>query len=109
MVCGANVLKANATADRCASDLQKADDVVLFGGELWDQKADRMYVYDDLYRYSPAKDKWTHIRSPGPHPRSACAAAVHRGCLYVFGGEFTSPKQEKFRHFRCGTRRGAYV
>ena len=90
-----------ATRQHLSSLLQRNEEVVMFGGELWDQKADKMYCYDDIYKFNPAKQRWTHIRSAGPHPRSACAGAVHKDCLYIFGGEFTSPNQEKFRHFRC--------
>lgn len=79
---------------------QKAEEIVMFGGELFDQKADRVYMYGDIFLFNPAKERWTHVESKGPHPRSACAAAVHKKCLYIFGGEFTSPNQEKFRHFR---------
>jgi N-acetylneuraminic acid mutarotase len=81
--------------------LQKNEEIVLFGGELWDQAANKVYVYDDVYKFNPAKERWARIVSPGPHPRSACASAVYKGCLYIFGGEFTSPNQNKFRHFRC--------
>ena len=73
---------------------------MLFGGELWDQAKNKTYVYDELYKFNPAKERWTQIRAPGPHPRSACASAVHKNCLYISGGEFTSPNQAKFKHFR---------
>lgn len=76
----------------------------MFGGEMLDAKTDKLYMYDDLYKYNVAKDKWTHIKCPGPHPRSSCCAAVHRGFLYIFGGEFTSLNQNKFKHFRCAPR-----
>ena len=81
--------------------MQKTDEIILFGGELWDQATGKVAVYSDIYKYSPAKNRWTHIVASGPQPRSACAGAVHKGGLYVFGGEFTSPNQEKFKHFRC--------
>jgi N-acetylneuraminic acid mutarotase len=84
-----------------AGTLQKNEEIVLFGGELWSQDTHKVHVYDDVYTFNPTKERWTHIRSRGPHPRSACAGAIHKNCLYVFGGEFTSPNQEKFRHFRC--------
>lgn len=51
-------------------------------------------MYNDLYRFSCDKRKWTRITTPsGPAPRSAHQGAVYKGCLYVFGGEFTSPNQ----------------
>ena len=80
--------------------LQRSEEIVQFGGELWDEKTGKVAVYDDIFTFSPAKQRWTHVRSKGPHPRSACAGAVHKGFLYIFGGEFTSPNQAKFKHFR---------
>lgn len=74
---------------------------MLFGGECWDKATGKIHVYGDIYTYETVKQKWTHVKSPGPQPRSACSAAVHKGHLYMFGGEFTSPNQQKFKHFRC--------
>lgn len=37
-----------------------------------------------------------------PAPRSAHQAVIHKGMMYVFGGEFTSPNQERFHHFKVG-------
>jgi hypothetical protein len=37
-----------------------------------------------------------------PSPRCAHQAVVYKGCMYVFGGEFSSPNQERFMHFRWG-------
>lgn len=49
----------------------------------------------------PLQDTWTLVRAPNaPPPRSAHQAAIHKNYLYVFGGEFTSPNQEKFHHYR---------
>jgi N-acetylneuraminic acid mutarotase len=84
----------------CYAVLQKGGGLLQFGGEHWDRKVDRVAMFSDIYLYYPAKDSWTRVDSPGPHPRSACAGALHKGCLYMFGGEFTSPNQAKFRHFR---------
>lgn len=58
-------------------------------------------MYSDLYRFNCDKRKWTRIISPsGPTPRSAHQAVVHKSCLFVFGGEFTSPNQYKFHHYK---------
>lgn len=35
-----------------------------------------------------------------PAPRSAHQAAIVKSSMYVFGGEFTSPNQERFHHFK---------
>jgi hypothetical protein len=37
-------------------------------------------------------------RLPRVHP--AAQAWVHRGFYYIFGGEFTSPNQERFHHYK---------
>lgn len=80
--------------------LQRKDEILLFGGECWDKATGKVYVYGDMFTYNTSKSKWANIDSPGPQPRSACGAAVHKGHLYMFGGEFTSPNQQKFKHFR---------
>lgn len=83
--------------------MQRKDEIVLFGGELWNRATDKVEVYSDLFTYNTAKGQWTQIKSKGPHPRSASCGAVHKDQLYIFGGEFTSPNQEKFKHFRHAT------
>jgi hypothetical protein len=35
-----------------------------------------------------------------PTPRCAHQAFLHKAFMYVWGGEFSSPNQEKFMHFR---------
>ncbi|KAK9845440.1 hypothetical protein WJX81_006475 [Elliptochloris bilobata] len=77
------------------------DDILLFGGEYYDSKADKMRCYNDIFIYSPRKDRWTQVISPGgPAPRSSHQAAVHRGFLYMFGGELMSPNQQSFKHYQ---------
>ena len=45
--------------------LQKdAVDILLFGGEYYDGRNDKMRVYNDIYVYHPDKGSWTHIISP---------------------------------------------
>jgi hypothetical protein len=38
-----------------------------------------------------------------PSPRCAHQAFIHKGSMYIWGGEFSSPNQERFMHFRWGT------
>ena len=38
--------------------------ILLFGGEYFDGKSDKMRVYNDLYVYHPEKGSWSQIRSP---------------------------------------------
>lgn len=40
---------------------------------------------------------------PSPQPRSSHQAVMYQGHMYVFGGEFTSPNQEKFKTYRYDT------
>lgn len=38
-----------------------------------------------------------------PAPRCAHQAVVYKNFMYVFGGEITSPNQERFHHYKvCG-------
>ena len=54
-----------------------------------------------MYRYDVDRNSWSRVTSPNsPPPRSAHQAVAHKGYVYVFGGEFTSPNQEKFHHYR---------
>ena len=39
-------------------------DILMFGGEYWDGKQDKMHVYNDLFLYSTAKGTWKQIISP---------------------------------------------
>mmetsp|Transcript_19719 Transcript_19719/g.59590 ORF Transcript_19719/g.59590 Transcript_19719/m.59590 type:complete len:540 (-) Transcript_19719:140-1759(-) len=79
--------------------------LLLYGGELYDGNHgganDRTYVYGDIHHYDVAKDQWRKVISPkGPAPRSSAQAVVHRGYMYVFGGEVCSPSGLNFRHHR---------
>ena len=38
--------------------------ILLFGGEYYDGKSDKMRVYNDLYVYHPEKGSWSQVRSP---------------------------------------------
>ncbi|PKI66613.1 hypothetical protein CRG98_012955 [Punica granatum] len=59
------------------------------------------FVYGDLYRYDVEKKEWKLISSPNsPPPRSAHQAIAWKNYLYIFGGEFTSPNQERFHHYK---------
>lgn len=39
-------------------------DILMFGGEFYDGKADKMYVNNDLLLYNTAKGTWKQIASP---------------------------------------------
>ncbi|GBG00053.1 hypothetical protein Rsub_12797 [Raphidocelis subcapitata] len=79
----------------------KATELVLFGGEVTDLNSGKVLVNADLYRFDCDKAKWTRVHAPSsPSPRCAHQAVVYKGCMYIFGGEFSSPNQERFMHFR---------
>ncbi|KAG5148667.1 hypothetical protein JHK82_015548 [Glycine max] len=59
------------------------------------------FVYGDLFRYDVEKLEWKLVSSPNsPPPRSAHQAVAWKNYVYIFGGEFTSPNQERFHHYK---------
>ncbi|XP_051148129.1 LOW QUALITY PROTEIN: uncharacterized protein LOC127263167 [Andrographis paniculata] len=77
----------------------KETELILYGGEFYNGK--KTYVYGNLYRYDVDKQEWKHISSPNsPPPRSAHQAVAWKNYLYIYGGEFTSPNQERFHHYK---------
>lgn len=80
---------------------QKENELILFGGEWYDGERDRTHVYADLFVLDVEKVAWRRIVSPkGPLPRSSHQSVMTKYHMYVFGGEFTSLNQEKFRHYK---------
>ncbi|KAE8258752.1 hypothetical protein A4X13_0g1476 [Tilletia indica] len=90
--------RANATFTACPN----GNDLWLMGGEYFD--GDRANFYADVYRYSPDKNEWRSYSSPNqPGPRSAhqvVATPQAGGLLWLFGGEFASPRMTSFHHYR---------
>nr|XP_048330383.1 kelch domain-containing protein 4 isoform X2 [Ziziphus jujuba var. spinosa] len=77
----------------------KDTELILYGGEFYN--GNKTFVYGDLYRYDSEKQEWKLISSPNsPPPRSAHQAVAWKNYLYIFGGEFTSPNQERFHHYK---------
>ncbi|XP_024025027.1 kelch domain-containing protein 4 [Morus notabilis] len=77
----------------------KETELILYGGEFYN--GNKTFVYGDLYRYDIEKQEWKLISSPNsPPPRSAHQAVAWKNYLYIFGGEFTSPNQERFHHYK---------
>ncbi|KAL6997038.1 hypothetical protein U1Q18_007161 [Sarracenia purpurea var. burkii] len=77
----------------------KDTELILYGGEFYN--GNKTFVYGDLYRYEVEKQEWKLISSPNsPPPRSAHQAVAWKNYLYIFGGEFTSPNQERFHHYK---------
>uniref|UniRef100_A0A1B0AR69 Kelch domain-containing protein 4 n=1 Tax=Glossina palpalis gambiensis TaxID=67801 RepID=A0A1B0AR69_9MUSC len=78
------------------------EELILFGGEFYNGQ--RVCVYNDLFFYNVNKNEWKQIRSPpGPAPRSGhqmVAVATNCGQLWLFGGEYASPSQLQFYHYK---------
>lgn len=76
-------------------------EVLIFGGEaLIDEK---LHFYNDLLVYNPKKNLWRqYLSQNSPNNRSSAAMVYHPNynqCL-LFGGEFSSPKQQQFYHYK---------
>jgi N-acetylneuraminic acid mutarotase len=75
-------------------------EIIMFGGEWYDGELDKMHVYADLYVLNTESMAWRRVISPGgPLPRTSHQAVVTRSHMYIFGGEFTSLNQTKFKHY----------
>ncbi|KAK5126377.1 hypothetical protein LTR85_010613 [Meristemomyces frigidus] len=77
-----------------------SSEIFLFGGEYFNGAL--ASFYNDLYVYKINSDSWRKVNSPNsPLPRSghAMCQGGNAGGLYLFGGEFSSPKQGTFYHY----------
>ena len=74
-------------------------ELFLFGGEHYNGAL--ASFFNDLFVYLIEKDEWRRITSPNsPLPRSGHAwCRSLAGEIYLFGGEFSSPKQGTFYHY----------
>ncbi|KAI4281652.1 MAG: hypothetical protein L6R38_003523 [Xanthoria sp. 2 TBL-2021] len=74
-------------------------ELLLFGGEYFNGAL--ATFYNDLFVYLIDKDEWRKVTSPNsPLPRSGHAwTRSTAGDVYLFGGEFSSPKQGTFYHY----------
>ncbi|KAK9239066.1 hypothetical protein V1525DRAFT_356763 [Lipomyces kononenkoae] len=76
-------------------------ELFLFGGEAVNA-AGLSEFYNDLFVYTVDTNIWRKVTSPNtPLPRSGHAMCVHpmTGVILLFGGEFSSPKQNTFYHY----------
>ena len=75
-------------------------ELLLFGGEYFNGSLARFF--NDLFLYNIKRDEWRRVTSPNtPLPRSGHAwsrGGNARG-IYLFAGEFSSPKQGTFYHY----------
>ncbi|CAF9906866.1 MAG: hypothetical protein HETSPECPRED_006978 [Heterodermia speciosa] len=75
-------------------------ELFLFGGEYYNGVF--ATFFNDLFIYLIDKDEWRKVTSPNsPLPRSghAWCRSDHGTNIYLFGGEFSSPKQGTFYHY----------
>ena len=97
--CGRPSPRSHSSITASTSNQPRDNCLYIFGGEFYDGK--KTYVFGDLFKYTIEKGRWEALTLPhGPKPRSGHQAVLLNKCLWVFGGEYTSPNQEKFKHFR---------
>lgn len=91
--------KARAASTLMASPTD-SNTLLLFGGEYFNGSLAQFY--NDLNIYNVSRDEWRCVTSPNaPLPRSghAWTRAGNPNHVYLFGGEFSSPKQGTFHHY----------
>lgn len=78
-----------------------SNQLLLFGGEYFNGAL--ATFFNDLHIYYVDKDIWKTVTSPNaPLPRSGhawCRGGNQAQYVYLFGGEFSSPKQGTFYHY----------
>ncbi|KAI1072174.1 hypothetical protein LB507_002873 [Fusarium sp. FIESC RH6] len=91
--------RARAASTLMASP-HDSNTLLLFGGEYFNGSLAKFY--NDLNIYNINRDEWRCVTSPNaPLPRSghAWTRAGNPNHVYLFGGEFSSPKQGTFHHY----------
>ncbi len=76
------------------------NELFIYGGEYFNGAL--ASFYNDLFVYNINRDEWKVVTSPNsPLPRSghAWCRGGNAGGIYLFGGEFSSPKQGTFYHY----------
>lgn len=76
------------------------NELFVFGGEYFNGALAKFY--NDLLVYNIHRDEWKKVTSPNtPLPRSghAWSRGGNDKSVYLFGGEFSSPKQGTFYHY----------
>ncbi|KXX78094.1 Kelch repeat-containing protein 3 [Madurella mycetomatis] len=91
--------RARSAATLMASP-SNSNEILLFGGEMFNGSL--ATFFNDLMIYNIDRDEWRCVTSPNaPLPRSghAWTRASNPNAIYMFGGEFSSPKQGTFYHY----------
>ncbi|KAL4791008.1 hypothetical protein BDV19DRAFT_371248 [Aspergillus venezuelensis] len=76
------------------------NELLIFGGEYFDGTL--ATFFNNLFVYLIDRGEWREVTSPNsPLPRSghAWCRGGNTGGVYLFGGEFSSPKQGTFYHY----------
>ncbi|KAF3265659.1 hypothetical protein TWF192_000304 [Orbilia oligospora] len=77
-------------------------ELFLFGGEIYTGTPPVAKFFNDLYVYHTERNEWRSYTSPNsPMPRSGAAMTSNgqgKPELWLFGGEFSSPKQGRSGH-----------
>ncbi|XP_033754886.1 kelch domain-containing protein 4-like [Pecten maximus] len=97
--------KCDPPSPRCNMTLSAhptKEELIMFGGEYC--TGNKTYMYNDLFFYNIKKKEWMKVSAPnGPAPRSSHQAITLKqggGQLWIFGGEFASPTQSQFYHYK---------
>jgi hypothetical protein len=83
------------------SSPSNGNELFLFGGEYFNGVV--AAFYNDLFVHNINRNEWKRVTSPNsPLPRSghAWCRGGNAGGIYLFGGEFSSPKQGTFYHYK---------
>lgn len=92
--------KARAASCFLASPAN-TNQLLLFGGEYFNGAL--ASFFNDLHVYYIDRDEWRTVTSPNaPLPRSGhawCRGGNMSNSVFLFGGEFSSPKQGTFYHY----------
>ncbi|KAI1156079.1 galactose oxidase [Nemania diffusa] len=95
-----NPPKLRSSATFIASP-SNSNQLLLFGGETWNGAIANFF--NDLNIYYTDRDEWHCVTSPNaPLPRSGhawCRGGNQKDSIFLFGGEFSSPKQGTFYHY----------
>ncbi|KAH9909045.1 galactose oxidase [Xylariomycetidae sp. FL2044] len=78
-----------------------SNQLLMFAGESWNGALANFF--NDLNVYFIDRDEWHCVTSPNaPLPRSGhawCRGGNQKDSVFLFGGEFSSPKQGTFYHY----------
>ena len=78
------------------------DELIIFGGEYFN--GHQTFMYNDVFIYNIKKCEWIKQFIPNPPPprcsHQAVAVSKEGGQLWIFGGEFASPNNSSFYHYK---------